>query len=285
MIKTIKLSKLIRYLVGLIAFIIIAVGSTRFFLSYRNKEEKQYLINFNVVSIIKSNIIVSELEQTIELSDQEKNNKQYTSRSGINRLLSVELPNIKKEKIEEITKENEEEEERTVTEIKDTYTNKYGSVTVKNLTNIKLTESILKPDFMVSNKKDILIFHTHTCESYTQTKENSYKPSGNFRTTDLKYSVVGVGRVLKDELIKYKFNVYTDETKHDYPAYTGSYTRSLETVEKMLKNNKSAEIVFDIHRDAVGSKSNYAPTVEINGEKVAQLMFVIGTNDGGRKTS
>lgn len=285
MIKTIKLRELIKYLVGLIAFIIIAVGSTRFFLSYRNKEEKQHLINFNVVSIIKSNIIVSELEQTIDVMGQENNNKRYTSRSGINRLLSVELPNIEKDENEskEIAKENEEEKERTITEIKDTYTNKYGSVTVKNLTDIKLTESILKPDFMVSNKKDILIFHTHTCESYTQTKENSYKPSGNFRTTDLKYSVVGVGRVLEDELKKYKFNVYRDETKHDYPAYTGSYTRSLETVEKMLKNNKNAEIVFDVHRDAVGSKSDYAPTVEINGEKVTQLMFVIGTNDGGGK--
>ena len=80
-----------------------------------------------------------------------------------------------------------------------------------------------------------------------------------------------------------KFNVIRDETKHDYPAYSGSYTRSLETIEGILKKNSDAEIVFDIHRDAVGSSSNYAPTVEINGEKVAQLMFVIGTNDGGGK--
>ena len=219
MIKTIKLRELIKYLVGLIAFIIIAIGSTRFFLNYKNKGEKQHFISFNVTSIVKSNIIVSELEQTIDTIGQENNSKKYTSRSGINRLLSVELPNIeKKEENEEIAKENEEEKERTTTEIKDTYTNKYGSVTVKNLTDIKLTESILKPDFMVSNKKDILIFHTHTCESYTQTKENSYKPSGNFRTTDLKYSVVGVGRILEEELKKYKFNVYRDETKHDYPA-------------------------------------------------------------------
>ena len=25
------------------------------------------------------------------------------------------------------------------------------------------------------NKKDLIIYHTHTCESYTQTKENTYK--------------------------------------------------------------------------------------------------------------
>ena len=51
----------------------------------------------------------------------------------------------------------------------------------------------------------------------------------------------------------------------------------------MLKKNSEAEIIFDIHRDAIGSNSNYAPTIEINGKKVAQLMFVIGTNDGGGK--
>lgn len=30
-----------------------------------------------------------------------------------------------------------------------------------------------------------------------------------------------------------------------------------------------------------GSNSNYAPTVKINGEEAAQLMFVIGTDGGG----
>lgn len=48
-----------------------------------------------------------------------------------------------------------------------------------------------------------------------------------------------------------------------------------------MENEKDTEIIFDLHRDAVGSKGTYAPTVEINGEKVAQIMFVIGTNDGG----
>ena len=95
--------------------------------------------------------------------------------------------------------------------------------------------------------------------------------------------VVKVGKELEKQLEKFKFNVTRSEKKHDYPAYSGSYERSLETIQSMLKKNKDAEIVFDIHRDAIGSGSNYAPTVEINGEKVAQLMFVIGTNDGGGK--
>ena len=215
----------------------------------------------------------------------------YTSRSGVTRILDMELPNIVEKEstevvIEEenITNEDDQDEiKREEGELKESYTNKYGSVKIKNDTDIKLTESILKPDYTPKNCKDIIIYHTHTCESYTPTKENTYKASGNFRTTDLEHSVVRVGKKLEEYLEEFEFKVVRSETKHDYPAYSGSYTRSLKTVQGLLKKNSEAEIVFDVHRDAIGSSSNFAPTVEINGEKVAQLMFVIGTNDGGGK--
>ena len=204
------------------------------------------------------------MDNSLELSMNEKN------------------PEIKDEL--ETSQKQEEETQREVVQIKEAYTNSYGSVKIKNETDIKLTEEILKPDYEVKNYKDILIYHTHTCESYTQTNDNKYKASGNFRTTDLKYSVVRVGKELEKELKSLGFNVMRNETKHDYPAYSGSYERSLKTIKSMLNKTKNeAEIVFDIHRDAIGSSSNFAPTVEINGEKVAQLMFVIGTNDGGGK--
>lgn len=285
MIKTINLKNLIKYLVGLIIVILITICATRFF-SKQNEGKSFSLFHINPSKVIGSSICIANADK------QEKEIKEvkekYTSRSGVVRILQMELPNIENDENTTITvadpKENEEEEkERTTSQIKETYTNTYGSVKIKNLTDIKLTKEILKPNYTPKNKKDVLIYHTHTCESYTQTKKNSYKASGNFRTTDLNYSVVRVGKELETELKKFKFNVVRSETKHDYPAYTGSYTRSLKTVEGMLKNKKDAEIVFDVHRDAVGSKSDYAPTVEINGEKVAQLMFVIGTNDGGGK--
>ena len=40
-------------------------------------------------------------------------------------------------------------------------------------------------------------------------------------------------------------------------------------------------MVIDLHRDALGNNSNYAPRVQIGEEFVAQLMFVIGTDGGG----
>ena len=76
------------------------------------------------------------------------------------------------------------------------------------------------------------------------------------------------------------FKVTHDKTFHDYPAYSGSYTRSKLTVENILKTN-SNDIIIDLHRDAIGSKSDYAPSVKIGEEVAAQLMFVVGTNGGG----
>ena len=89
--------------------------------------------------------------------------------------------------------------------------------------------------------------------THKQKKTNIYQV-GNYRTKDLNYSVVKVGDVLEKELKKYKFNVIHDKTKHDYPAYTGSYSRSLKTIKKILKKQEDTEIIFDIHRDAVGNK-------------------------------
>ena len=130
------------------------------------------------------------------------------------------------------------------------------------------------------NKKDIMIFHTHTCESYTPTEQYSYEETGTFRSTDLNYSVVKVGDVLTEQLQSYGFNVVHDKTYHDYPAYSGSYGRSEATVKNLLNSHAGTDIIIDLHRDAIGDTS-YAPSVKIGDEVVSQLMFVIGTDGGG----
>lgn len=107
-----------------------------------------------------------------------------------------------------------------------------------------------------------------------------YEASGNFRTTDLNKSVARVGTELTNYLKKKGFNVTHNTTYHDYPAYSGSYARSLETIQNILTGTNT-QIVIDLHRDAVGSSSEYAPSVKINDKYAAQLMFVIGTDGGG----
>ena len=165
--------------------------------------------------------------------------------------------------------------------IKATYTDTYTNVEIKNSSKYELTEEILNPDIVLDNKKDIIILHTHTCESYTPTDKFNYTMTGNYRTTDLNYSVSRVGDELAKYLENYGYNVNHDKSVNDYPAYTGSYNRSLEAVKRDLKENSSTQIIFDLHRDAVGSSNEYAPTVKIGDEYVAQIMFVIGTDGGG----
>lgn len=155
----------------------------------------------------------------------------------------------------------------------------YGKVKIKNQTTYNLTEDILNPNIKIDNK-NILIFHTHSCESYTPSEKYQYSQTGNYRTTDKNYSIIRVGNELENYLKQYNINVIHDTSYHDYPSYTGSYTRSLQTVENILKTNQS-DIIIDLHRDAVGSRPDYAPTVKIGEDYAAQIMFVIGTNEGG----
>lgn len=163
--------------------------------------------------------------------------------------------------------------------ISENYNVQYGNVKIKNQTTYNLTEEILKPDIKIDNK-NIVIFHTHSCESYTSSEKYPYTQTGNFRTTDLKYTVTQVGSELENYLKKYNLNVVHDTSYHDYPSYTGSYTRSLKTVENILQTTPS-DIIIDLHRDAIGSRADYAPTVKIGDDYAAQIMFVIGTNEGG----
>ena len=164
---------------------------------------------------------------------------------------------------------------------KEVYTDIYRTVKVKNESKYKLTEEMIAPTVDFNNKHDILIFHTHTCESYTQTPERQYILTGNYRTTDQDNSIVHVGDVLAENLISKGYNVRHNKTYHDYPSYTGSYSRSYQTVSQELSNGDWTELVIDLHRDAIGNGSDYGPTVKIDDEIASQLMFVIGTDGGG----
>lgn len=157
------------------------------------------------------------------------------------------------------------------------YSQEYYGVKIRNETDYKLTNKVLDPTSLEINTDNIIIYHTHSCESYTSSEKYSYKQTSNFRTTDKNYSVIRVGKELTNQLRSYGYNIIHDESYHDYPSYTGSYSSSLSTVSKLLEENKNTDIIIDLHRDAVGDNT-YAPTVKIGDEYAAQMMFVVGGN-------
>lgn len=161
---------------------------------------------------------------------------------------------------------------------KDIYNVTYSTVQIRNQTSFELTPEMLTPD-ITFDKSNIVIFHTHTSESYTPSEAYPYVASGNFRTLDTNANVVGVGNELTSRLSQKNINVVHDTTFHDYPEYNGAYTRSLQTVQNILATT-SADLVIDLHRDAIAD-SSYGPSVMIGEEKAAQLMFVMGSSEGG----
>ena len=181
----------------------------------------------------------------------EDNNNEETNNQIVANTIIEDIPNVLKTKV--IDENNK----------KDVYTNIYKTVKVRNESSYKLTQEMLTPNVDFNNKKDILIFHTHTCESYTQTANSQYVETANFRTTDLNYSVAKVGDVLTDYLTSMGYNVTHNKTYHDYPSYSGSYNRSYKTVSKLLSGDSWTEFVIDLHRDALGSSSEYAPSIKI----------------------
>lgn len=223
-------------------------------------------VKFNISSIINLEIgmlnpdmyILTNNETKIET---EKNNEQVSS------------PQIEISK----TAQTEEVTERNYNSKANTY---YGTTRIDNQTDYVLTEEMLTPDVEIENKKEVLIYHTHTCESYTPCETYNYTMTGNYRTTDSNFNMIRVGEELTTFLTKKGFNVVHDGTYHDYPSYSGSYSRSLETATNLLEQNP-AGIVIDLHRDAVGNGDTYGPTIMVDGKRVAQLMFVIGTDGGG----
>ena len=161
-----------------------------------------------------------------------------------------------------------------------------GGLYVYNRTEEELDASLLQEgavDVPLGEGPQILIVHTHGSEAYSMTDGDTYEESDPYRTTDCAHNVVRVGEEIATVFRAYGFQVIHDTTLCDYPAYNGAYDRSKAVVEQWLEQYPSIKVVFDVHRDAlVGSEGEIYKMVSVEaGEKVAQVMMVLGTDAGG----
>lgn len=297
-VTVVKMKDIKKYAIGIIITSVFVIAVSKYFPQEVKKRKM-------VEKLIGENSMIQCLEQTIPtISEKEEEKEEFITESDFlygalkTQVSSIKgLENIEEKEKKEMEKEEQKEEvtkeekievakEGLATQVitnnplNDKYTAQYGNVKIKNETEYDLTEDILKPDIIIENK-NIVLFHTHSCESYTSSEAYPYTPTGNFRTTDLNFTVTRVGTELEKQLKQYNYNVVHDTSYHDYPAYNGSYTRSLATVQNILKTTPS-DMVIDVHRDAIGSRSDYAPIVKIGENDIAaQIMFVIGTDNGG----
>ncbi|MDF2865776.1 MAG: stage sporulation protein [Clostridia bacterium] len=122
---------------------------------------------------------------------------------------------------------------------------------------------------------NILLYNTHTSESYANSAKYKFDYTGTYRTTDSNFNMISVARELEKNLKEKNVSVIQDTTPHDYGTYTSAYARSKITVKDSITKNGNFGIAIDVHRDASGDLA-FAPKVNINGIDVAQCMFVVG---------
>lgn len=78
--------------------------------------------------------------------------------------------------------------------IEASFTDSSSDIKIKNQSKYNAAELIGNSDYNLKNKNKVIIYHTHTCESYTSSEKYNYQMTGTYRTTDLKFSVARVRR-------------------------------------------------------------------------------------------
>lgn len=168
----------------------------------------------------------------------------------------------------------------------DGVTDSYGKVRVKNANKTdldikaKLEEKL---DLSIDKSKPaVLVYHTHTTETYQILDRDFYAVGALTRTGKEELNMIRVGRAVCEELERAGYKTIHVTDIHDNP-YSGAYSRSRKTVEEYLKEYPSIQITLDLHRDAIhrSDGTRIAPTAEINGKKAAQIMIISGCQEEG----
>lgn len=149
--------------------------------------------------------------------------------------------------------------------------------------NDLLAESQIPPqlNLKLDGSPMVLIYHTHTTESFVSPKTGNYDENFNFRTTEPDKNMIMVGDMIAEQLAAAGIGVVHARELHDYPVWTGSYNNSAKTVRDLLAEYPSICIALDIHRDAITDDNTVvAPVAEINGKQAAQIMIISGCDDG-----
>lgn len=154
-------------------------------------------------------------------------------------------------------------------------TQNHGEIDMAKYLNKKVQASIDK------SKPAVLIYHTHTSETYELLDRGFYTNERSTRSENSSENMVRVGEEICKVLENNGYKTIHDKTVYD-ESVSGAYTRARENISKILKENPSIQVVLDIHRDSIYLKdgTRVKTVSQINGEKVAQIMLTTGCEDG-----
>ncbi|MGN7298907.1 stage II sporulation protein P [Ferdinandcohnia sp. SAFN-114] len=134
------------------------------------------------------------------------------------------------------------------------------------------------PPVNLATDKKVLIYHSHSYESYLPLLGLTSDPDMN-KAVDSKTNITVVGELLGKELEKYGIGAVVDKTnigqllKEKGWDTTESYAVSREIVQSAMASDSDIDFLIDIHRDSVRKD---VTTVTINNKPYARVFFVVG---------
>ena len=141
--------------------------------------------------------------------------------------------------------------------------------------NIDYQELIERNVNLTKKSDPILIYCSHTSETYDNSENFKFNYTGTYRTKDASYNMLSVASIMSKTLKDRGLTTIFDTTPHDYTSYDNAYKNSLKTINTNLEKHSRFGILIDVHRDAAGDLT-FGPTTTINGKSTAKLMLVIG---------
>lgn len=211
---------------------------------------------------------------------------------------ATEIVREEKQETEEIVEETEQETELETEEIVENVANVFSvpkvtgkTYSIKKLSDFdfllnnfytvasstKVYKSDLDPKVLLNkdmtmkqdnSKPQILIYHTHSQETFIDSKSGKQD-----------MSIVGVGAYLTKILAEqYNYNVIhltdTFDLVNGVLDRHKAYDQSLAKVSQVLEEYPSIELIIDLHRDGVDESLHLVS--DINGKPTAQIMFFNG---------
>lgn len=133
----------------------------------------------------------------------------------------------------------------------------------------------------LQEKPMVYIYQSHNRESFLGKLRNGITLDTAY---DKEKNITLVGERLAKSLKNNDISVL--QTKTDYwtmGSFEKSYDFSRQTLKKILNNNESIKMVFDIHRDSL---TRAKTTTVINGKNAASIFFIVGgSNKNWQKNS
>jgi len=158
-----------------------------------------------------------------------------------------------------VTADNFDETEADVIDVQPTP----GSIS-SDAVSTPVIENTIKSDVPL-----VALYNTHTSETFELTDGLAH----------LKGKAGGIATVTREIQSaiqeQYAIPVAYSAAIHDM-TFNKSYAESEKTVKELLRDNSGLEMIFDIHRD--GSITREQSLVKINGQNVARILLVVGTD-------